>query len=248
MNEYFTIEESLQILNVTDAVVFKLFEKLGLLHASYPTFSKWCHEVIHQQLLNLYKSRLYCLHPDKGGTGEASHLHDTKKAWKTLKAHYVEPIDLALDDDVVAADDQVRDIESSSIEDSIYDDSDNDEPSKDVNENRFMLTDSVEGAMDMEYRKLVGEIIWKRLWFQGRVISLDIGKVEGVAVVLFNAEYDDGDREDYEVDEWKKALKKKSICLDETSTNIDDKYSPLGATMWKKFKVKGEVTHCSMGK
>lgn len=248
MNDYFTIKEALQILNVTDVRVLNFFEKQGLLHASYPTRSKWSHEVIHQQLKNWYKSRLFCFHPDKGGTGEASHLHDTKKAWMTLKAHYVEPIDLTLDDEVVGADDQVRDIESSSVEDSIYDDSDNDDTSNDVKEDRFMLTDSAEGAIDMEYRNLVGEIIWKGLWFRGRVRSLDIGEVDGVEVVLFKVKYDDGDREDFEVDEWKKALKKKSICLDETSTTIDNKYSPLGATMWKKFNVKGEVTHCRIGK
>ena len=128
-------------------------------------------------------------------------MHDTKKAWKTLKAHYFEPIDLTHDEDDVAAEDNVGDIELSIIDKSISAYSDSDDSLNDADEKRFMLTDSVEGAMDIEYRKLIGENIWKGLWFQGRVISLDIGEVKGVETVLFNVKYDDGDREDYEVDE-----------------------------------------------
>ena len=175
-------------------------------------------------------------------------MHDTKKAWKTLKAHYFEPIDLTHDDDDVAAEDHVVEIELSSIDDSISADSASDDSSNDVDENRFMLTDSVEGTMDIKYQKLIGKNIWKGLWFQGRVTSLDIGEVGGVETVFFHVEYDDDDHEDFEVDEWKKAPQDKSICLDDTSRDIDNKYSPLGATMWKKFKLKGKVTHCRMGK
>ena len=140
-----------------------------------------------------------------------------------MKAHYSDPIDLTHDDDDVATEDHLVDNESFSIDEPMSFDSASDDESNNVYENCLMLTDSVEVTMDIKYQNLIGKYIWKGLWFQGCVASLDIGEVGGVETVFFHVEYDDDDHEDFEVDEWKKAPQDKSICLDDTSREIDNK-------------------------
>ena len=94
------------------------------------------------------------------------------------------------------------------------------------------------------YECYIGKPVRKGFWFQGRVTSLDVGETENVKeIILVHVEFDDGDKEDYELCEWECELE-----IDDKSTLSDGKYYPLGAVVWKKFVLQGIVTGCCIGK
>ena len=102
---------------------------------------------------------------------------------------------------------------------------------------------SVEDTNDPRYQCYMGKAVRKGFWFQGRVISLDVGRMaNGNEGVLIQVEFDDGDKEDYDESEWQSQL-----VLDNDSTSICEQYHPLGAIVWKKFVLEGEVTGCRIG-
>ena len=93
------------------------------------------------------------------------------------------------------------------------------------------------------YECYIGKPVRKGFWFQGRVTSLDIGETEDdKEVVLVHVEFDDEDKEDYELHEWESELE-----IDDKSTLSYGKYHPLGAVVWKKFVLEGTVTGCRIG-
>ena len=103
---------------------------------------------------------------------------------------------------------------------------------------------SIDDANLPVYECYIGKPVRKGFWFQGRVTSLDIGETEHVKeTILVHVEFDDGDKEDYELHEWECELE-----IDDKSTLRDGKYHPLGAVVWKKFVLKGTVTGCRIGK
>ena len=94
------------------------------------------------------------------------------------------------------------------------------------------------------YECYIGKPVRKGFWFQGRVTSLEIGETEDVKeVILVHVEFNDGDKEDYELHEWERELE-----IDDKSTLSDGKYHPLGAVVWKKFFLEGTATGCRIGK
>ena len=103
--------------------------------------------------------------------------------------------------------------------------------------------ESVDETNLTRYECYIGKPVRKGFWFQGRVISLDIGETNnGKEAVLIHVVFDDGDKEDYEPHEWESQL-----VIDNESTLSCGRYHPLGAVVWKKFDLEGEVTGCRIG-
>ena len=94
------------------------------------------------------------------------------------------------------------------------------------------------------YECYIGKPVRKGFWFQGRVTSLDVGETENVKeIILVHVEFDDGDKEDYELNELESEIE-----IDDKSALSGGKYHPLGAVVWKKFVLEGTVTGCRIGK
>ena len=94
------------------------------------------------------------------------------------------------------------------------------------------------------YECYIRKPVRKGFWFQGRVTSLDVGETENVKeIILVHVEFDDGDKEDYELHELESEIE-----IDDKSALSDGKYHPLGAVVWKKFVLEGTVTGCRIGK
>ena len=91
------------------------------------------------------------------------------------------------------------------------------------------------------YECYIGKPVRKGFWFQGRVTSLDVGETENVKeVILVHVEFDDGDKEDYELHEWECEIE-----IDDKSNLSDGKYHPLGAVVWKKFVLERDSNRSS---
>lgn len=91
---------------------------------------------------------------------------------------------------------------------------------------------SVEDTKDPRYQCYMGKVVKKGFWSQGRVISLDLGKMEnGNKGVLIQVQFDDGDKEDYELSDWKSQL-----VMDDKSTSICEAISSSGSYCTKEVR------------
>ena len=254
-----TVMQALDAIGAGESNIIEHFRLIGLLDHSPNPSLKWGSDRILRQLQQHYKRTLWSVHPDKSGSGEAGKLHRAKAAWKKLKELYTRPIDLTLDDD---SDD------SSSDKDDGYEgqtttgrQSSNagalvlacNEPSPSLSPERGESDqadasnkedeNSVEDINNSHYQRYMGKAVKKGFLFRGRVTSLDLGKTKNENEVVFvHVRFDDGDEEDYELSEWQSELD-----TDDASTSICEQYHPLGAIVWKKFYLDGEVTGYRIG-
>ena len=254
-----TVLQALDVIGASDPNTTQYFRARGLLDRSPDPSSKWANERIFQLLFQNYRRTLFSLHPDKSGTGEADKLHQVKAAWAKLKKLYILPIDLTLDDD--------SDDSSSDKDDGLEGETTTErqssnagalvlacnEPSPSLSPERGESDqadastkedeNSVEDTNNQHYQYYMGKAVKKGFLFRGRVTSLDLGKTKNEKeVVLVHVQFDDGDEEDYELSEWQSELD-----IDDASTSICEQYHPLGAIVWKKFYLDGEVTGYRIG-
>ena len=254
-----TVIEALEAINANEPHIIQYFRARGLLDISPDPSSKWASDRMLRKLQQRFKREIFSLHPDTLGSGDAIELHRVKQAWAKLKEFYRAPIDLTQDDDsetssndednglegetttgrqspnagalVLACNDPSPSLSSERGESDRADDATKDD------------ANSVEDTNDPRYQWYIGKSVRKGFWFQGRVISLDVGRMEnGNEGVLIQVEFDNGDKEDYDQSEWQSEL-----VLDNDSTSICEQYHPLGAIVWKKFVLEGQVTGCQIG-
>ena len=254
-----TVMQALNEICPGESTIIEYFRFLGLLvHSPHPSV-KWSSGMIFRQLQQHYKRTLWSLHPDKSGSGDAGKLHLVRDAWAKLKELHTHPIDLTLDDDsddnssdkddgsegetttgrqssnagalVLACNDPSPSLLSERAESDRADDANKED------------ANSVEDTNNPHYQCYMGKAVKKGFLFRGRVTSLDLGKTKNEnEVVLVHVQFDDGDEEDYELSEWQSELD-----IDDASTPICEQYHPLGAIVWKKFYLDGEVTGYRIG-
>ena len=254
-----TVLEALTLLGANEQPTIQYFEDLGLLDPFPLPSAVWASERMRRKLNQHYKKRIFSLHPDKLGNGDSIELHRVKGAWAKLKKYHVTPIDLTnMSDSDDSDDEEEHETEgrrterdhslnpcnvlvacvvpnpSASYEMGKADSAENSQKEE---------AQSVDDTNVAHYERYIGKEVRKDFWFQGRVTSLDIGETEdGKEVVLVHVEFDDEDKEDYELHEWESELE-----IDDKPTLSDGKYHPLGAVVWKKFVLEGTVTDYRIG-
>ena len=257
--EELTVIEALEAINANEPHIIQYFRARGLLDILPDPSSKWASDRMLRKLQQRFKRAIFSLHPDTLGSGDAIELHRVKQAWAKLKEFYESPIDLTQDDDSeTGSSDEDNGSEGETTTGtqspnvgvlvSAYHDRSLSLSSERREFDRADYatdedTNSVEGTNDPRYQWYMGKSVSKGFWFQGRVISLDVGMMaNGNEGVLIQVEFDDGDKEDYYESEWQSQL-----VLDNDSTSICERYHPLGAIVWKKFDLEGEVSGCRIG-
>ena len=251
--------EALTLIGADEPSTIHYFGDVGLFDPYPSPSSVFVSDRMKHYLKQCYKRKIFSLHPDKSGNGDAEELHRVKAAWAELKQCLRSPIDLTNDsesDDIDDDEEHESEGEGTSREHSLnpcdalvacgvsnpsasceggkadFAEKSNREDAESVDETNFPL-----------HQSYVGKRVRKGFWFQGRVTSLDIGKnEEDKEVVLVHVEFDDEDKEDYEPHELESEVE-----IDNKSTLSDGKFHPLGAVVWKKFILEGKVTGCRIG-
>ena len=228
-----TVLEALTLIGANEPTTLHYFGARGLLDPNPSPSSVWASERMRHKLQQRYKKKIFSLHPDKRGNGDSIELHRVKVAWAELKKYYHSPIDLIGDDDSNDSDDKeehtaegertARDHSLNACDQLVACVASNPSASHGRGKSDFAENSNKEEAQSVDdtnlpvYECYIGKPVRKGFWFQGRVTSLDIGETEGVKeVILVHVEFDDGDKEDYELHEWESELK-----IDDKSTLSD---------------------------
>ena len=255
-----TVSEALTLIGANEPTTLQYFGARGLLDPNPSPSSVWASERMRHKLQQRYKKRIFSLHPDKRGNGNSIELHEVKAAWAELKKYYHSPIDLISDVDSKDSDDEeehtpegertTRDNPLNACDVLVACVASNLSESHERRKSDFVDNSNEEDAQSVDddnlpvYECYIGKPVRKGFWFQGRVTSLDVGETENVKeIILVHVEFDDGDKEDYELHELESEIE-----IDDKSALSDGKYHPLGAVVWKKFVLEGTVTGCRIGK
>ena len=241
--------------------VFLYFEENNLELDSCKVYS--CQRV-YNAICHSYKKILFLHHTDKGGDGDGSRLHEAQSAYSNLKQLYrpCRTIDLTGPDD--ESDDDSGSGESHDDSRSSSDHQNNcgvageeeEQEGEDLNPCaivEFSSGVSREGestlgkGQNAEFNRLIGEKVVKTFWFRGTIESArvcedeDRGEGGHRRHVLYKVKYeDDSDEEELNKEELERF---KDDCIEASGLSCGF----LGATVWKRFSIKGTVEEFTLG-